>query len=132
MSGPFQSLENYSDDPKQFQSRFVLVQSIVDQFWKVWLKWYFPSLVLRQKWHIDRRNVSAGDICVLKDANAYRGEWRMCKVTRVFPDNKGKVRNVEVMVKPRQGGSGPYTPSKPIYLTRHVCNLIVIVPVDEE
>ena len=132
MSGPFQSLENHSDDPKQFQSRFVLVQSIVDQFWKVWMKWYFPTLMLRQKWHIDRRNVSAGDVCVLKDANAYRGEWRMCKVTRVFPDNKGKVRNVEVMVKPRQGGSGPYTPSKPIYLTRHVCNLIVIVPVDEE
>ena len=131
-SGPFQAAEKYTDDPRQIQSRFLLVQSIVDQYWKVWLKWYFPTLLIRQKWHSDRRNVAIDDICVLKDSNAYRGEWRLCRVTNVFPDGNGKVRNVEVMVKPRQSGVGPYIPTKPIKLTRHVCNLIVIVPANEK
>ena len=35
------------------------------------------------------------------------------------------------MVKPKQGGHGPYIPTKSIYLNRHVNNLMVIVPADE-
>ena len=61
----------------------------------------------------------------------YRGEWRLCEVTKVFPDESGKVRNVEIMVKPKQSGTGPYVSTKPIYVRRHVNNLIVIVPADE-
>ena len=95
-------------------------------------KIYFPTLVLRQKWHTERRNVAVDDICVLRDSNALRGEWRLCKVTKVFPDTYGKVRNVQVMVKPKQSGVGPFVSSNPIYLVRHVCNLIVIVPVEED
>ena len=71
----------------------MLVQSIVDQFWKVWVKWYFPTLLIRQKWHVDRRNVAVGDVCMLKDSNAYRGEWRICRVTNVFPDGYGMADN---------------------------------------
>ena len=67
---------------------------------------------------------------MLKDSNADRGEWRICRVTNVFPDANGKVRNVEVIVKPKPSGVGPYVAAKPIKLTRHVCNLIVVVPVE--
>ena len=49
-------------------------------------------------------------MCLLKDSNAYRGEWRMCLVHSVSPDESGKVRNVEVLVKPNQGGSKDYVP----------------------
>jgi len=48
------------------------------------------------------------DVCVLKDSNAYRGEWRLCRISKVLPDANEKVRNVEVEVKPRQGGSKEY------------------------
>ena len=130
-SGPFQSDQIFTDDPKAVKTRFLLVQAITNQFWTIWRKLYFPSLVVRQKWHVERRNIMVNDVCLLKDPNAYRGEWRLCVVTEVFPDRRGKVRNVEVMVKPRQGGSVNYITTKPIYLNRHVCNLIVIVPADE-
>ena len=131
-SGPFESDGVFTDDPGAFKSRFLLVQAITNQFWKVWLKLYFPSLLIRQKWHADKRNVMQGDICLLKDSNMYRGEWRMCEVTKVLPDDSGKVRNVEVMVKPKQSGSGPYISTRPILLTRHVNNLIVLEPADEQ
>ena len=53
-------------------------------------------------------------------------------MAQVFPDDSGKVRNVQVMVKPKQGGAGSYFSTKPIYLNRHVSNIIVLVPVDEQ
>ena len=69
--GPFEPDQELTDDPERVKSRFLLVQAITNQFWKVWLKLYFPSLLLRQKWHVDRRNVEVGDICLLKDSNVY-------------------------------------------------------------
>ena len=96
-------------------------------------KLYIPSLLVRHMWHANRRDMMlmVGDIC-LKDSNVYRGEWRMCEVAKVFPDGSGKVRNVEIMFKPKQSGAGPYISIKPVYLRRHVNNLIVIVPADEQ
>ena len=73
-SGPFESDQIFTDDPVAVNSRFLLVQAITSQFWKVWVKLYFPSLLVRQKWHTDRRDVMVGDICLLKDSNVYRGE----------------------------------------------------------
>ena len=46
-------------------------------------------------------------------------------------DERDKVRNVQVMVKPKQSGSGPYITTKPIFINRHVSNIIVLVPANE-
>ena len=131
-SGPFEQDQVFTDCPKAARNRFLLVQAIVGQFWKVWMKLYFPTLLIRQKWHTEKRNLMVGDICLLKDSNVFRAEWRLCKVVEVFPDSSGKVRNVAVIVKAKQGGSKVYIPTKPIHVKRHVNNLIVIVPADEQ
>ena len=129
--GPFEPNQVVISNPENIKSRFLLVQAITDQFWTVWLKLYFPSLLIMQKWHTAQRNMEVGDICLLKDSNVFRGEWRLCEVTKAMKDEKNKVRNVQVLVKPKQSGSGPYIATKPIYLNRHVNNLILLVPVDE-
>ena len=131
-SGPFQPDQVFTDDPKAAKNRFLLVQAITDQFWKVWLKVYFSTLLVQQKWHAEKRDLMVDDVCLLKESSAFRGEWRLCKVSKVFPDRRGKVRNVQVMVKPKQGGSSQYVPTKAIYLDRHVSNLMVIVPADDK
>ena len=120
-----------SDDPAVLKTRFCLVQAITDQFWRNWMKIYFPTLVIRQKWHVERRNLQVGDICVIYDRNVIRGEWRMAKVTECYPDEHGKVRNVLLMVKPKQSGSGDYVSTQPSYLQRHVSNIVVLVPVED-
>ena len=131
-SGPFQPDQVFTDDPRAARNRFLLVQAISAQFWKVWMKVYFPSLLIRQKWHTEKRNLMVNDVCLLKDSNAFRGEWRLCRVAEVYPDEHDKVRNVQILVKPKQGGSADYITTKPIYLNRHVNNLLVIVPADED
>ena len=40
---------------KTIQSPFLLVQAIANQFWKIWMANYFPTLLIRQKWHQDKK-----------------------------------------------------------------------------
>ena len=130
-SGPFLPPGELSDNPASMKTRFLLVQAITDQYWRNWMKIYFPTLVIRQKWHVERRNLKVGDICVIYDRAAIRGEWRMAKVTECYPDSHGKVRNVELMVKPKQSGAGNYVLTQPSHLRRHVSNVVVLVPVED-
>ena len=123
-SGPFQSQDLYDQKPRATQSRFLLVQRICDQFWQVWTKLYFPTLLWQQKWHHLKRNLKAGDVCMLADSGVFRGEWRMCRVTDSYPDRRGVVRNVEVTVAPRCGGSESYQPQVLRKLRRHVSKLM--------
>ena len=131
-SGPFQQKDLFEDDPEAVRTRFHLVQSITNQFWKVWTRIYFPTLLVRQKWHTARRNLQVGDVCVMQDSSLFRGEWRLVLVTTTFPDEKGVVRNVEVRASSKQDGSKLYKPHAPNFLKRHVSNLVVLVPKDED
>ena len=131
-SGPFQPGQLFIDDPRHVRNRFQLVQAITNQFWKNWIKLYFPSLLLRHKWHTSRRNLKVDDICLLQEENAFRSEWRMAKVVEVYPDKSGTVRNVQVLVKPSQDGTSKYKPSQGYELKRHVSKLLLLVPAEDQ
>jgi len=134
-SGPFEKKEIFQSCPKSDRSRFLLVQRITSQFWTIWLRTYFPTLLRRQKWHYKERNLRVGDVCVLKDPNSFRGNWRMCRVVDVYPDEKGVVRNVAVKVPPPMllETSCDYKKGLTMnVLDRHVSKLIVIVPSQED
>ena len=82
-----------------------------------------------------KRNLKIGYVCVLKDPNAMRGEWRLCRVVDVFPDESNTVRNVEIIVAPPSlhDATKPYKKGvSMIKLKRHVNNLVVIVPHEED
>ena len=51
------------------RQRFELVQLIASGFWKKMIKNYFPSSIIRQKWHTDHRNIPIGDIVLIQDTN---------------------------------------------------------------
>ena len=130
-AGPFRPKNGSFPSSRDDQERFKLVQDIVNQFWTVWIRNYFPTLLIRKKWHHRQRNLQKGDICLLQDANQVRGEFRRCKVSEVFPDKHGVVRNVEVLVAQKQNGLQSYHPQGLSRLRRHVNNLILILPVEE-
>ena len=134
-AGPFQSKDQFDDNPDTDKRRFILVQKIVDQFWSNWTTLYFPTLLRRQKWHHEKRSVRVGDICVLRDQNAMRGEWKLCKVLKVFPDSNNVVRNIEVVVPPPSSLTGDIDYKKDaamISMKRHVKNVVVIVPKEKQ
>ena len=91
-SGPFRETSN----PRK---RFAFIQMLTDAFWVKWNKFYFPSLLIQQKWHTTARNVTIGDIVLLQDSNAIRGSWGLAKVLNVFPSDDRTVRKVLIGYK---------------------------------
>ena len=105
--------------------RFKLIEQIVDSFWKRWFRDYFPSLLIHQQWHVNKRNVMCGDVVVIeRDNSQIRGSWKLARVSKVYPSNDGRVRKVELEYKNKN--SNQYTE-----IERPVQRLVVIVPVDD-
>ena len=91
-------------------------------FWKSWTREIFPSLVLQPKWHVDQRNLKQGDVVLIQDTNAVRGEWRKGIVFKTIPSKDNRIRRVIV-----EYDSG----ETKIHVERAVQRLILLVPVDQ-
>ena len=59
-SGPFK-------EPTSIKHRHETIQQIVNSYSKKMVQQYFPLLIVRQKWHVKRRNVEIGDVAMLQD-----------------------------------------------------------------
>ncbi|XP_053398192.1 uncharacterized protein LOC128546018 [Mercenaria mercenaria] len=90
--GNFQRTDLYS------RKRWRRIQYLANEFWNRWRKEYLHNLQIRPKWVSARRNLCVGDIVMITDENLPRGEWRLGRVSEVFPSNDGLVRKVKVLV----------------------------------
>ena len=113
-----------------YKYRWKFIQQVVDTFWKRWMRDYFPSLIVRQKWHTSTRNVRVGDVVLVQDSNAIRGQWRMAQVTDAKPGKDSKVRDVELRYKIQTPGTA-YHGQDDIKIRRSVHRIVVILPVEE-
>ena len=52
--------------------RWRRVQALADQFWKGWREHYLQELQVRRKWCKEKRDVSVGDVVLMKDKQAKR------------------------------------------------------------
>ena len=60
--------------------RWRRVQYLANLFWSRWKKKYLVSLQMRQKWTKSKRNITVGDIVLIKDDSLPRNEWLMGRV----------------------------------------------------
>ncbi|KAK3105008.1 hypothetical protein FSP39_015108 [Pinctada imbricata] len=118
-------------DKDCFKSRWKFVQRIVDAFWKKWMRDFFPSLIVRQKWHVTTRNMQIGDVVLVQDSNAIRGLWKLAQVTKVFPSKDNVVRDVELRYKVQEDGPD-YRGQTDTNIHRSVHRLVVILPIEEQ
>lgn len=91
--GVFDPSDNY---PRR---RWRQVQYLASLFWKRWLKEYLPTLQIRQKWYTSERNFVPGDLVLIVDENAKRGEWPLGKVLEANTGRDGLVRSVKVFTR---------------------------------
>ena len=54
----------------------------------------------KRKWNERRENTSVGDIVLLVDSFALRGQWPMGRVVKLYPDSAGVVRVVDIKTSP--------------------------------
>ena len=126
-SGPFAQ----TDNPRH---RYEFIQKVVNNFWRKWTRDYFPSLIIQQKWHTAKRNLKTGDIVLIQDSNQIRGQWKLGKVSEVFPGEDGRVRKVQVSYKNLKPGEPrhKYTGRGYVTVERSVNRLVLLLPVDEK
>jgi putative ribosome biogenesis GTPase RsgA len=89
--GSFEEVDLYT------RKRWRQVQYLVELFWTRWRSQYLTTLQLRRKWQKQKRNVSVGDVVLLKEG-PLRSEWRLGRVVEVIPSRDNLVRRVKLKV----------------------------------
>ena len=74
------------------------VQHLSKEFWSRWRKEFLLSLHEKQKWSSTRRNFQQKDSVTLKNDNCGQNEWNIAKIIETFPDEKGFVRTVILLI----------------------------------
>ena len=121
----------YLEQVISFRERWHLVQRIVSSFWKRWMRDYFHTLIVRAKWHTDKRNLKIGDIVLVKDSNIVRGQWKLAQVCEIITSRDGKIRDVSVRYK-NQGPGAEYKGAQDTVIRRSAHRLVLLLPVEEQ
>ena len=126
-AGPFKEQTNT-------RQRYLLVQNIANSFWRQWTRDFFPSLLVKQKWHTEHRNVKVGDIVIVQDSNQIRGHWKLATVSMTLPSQDGKVRRVQVQYKNERvdEAANKYTGTPFTKIERPIQRIVVIIPIDKD
>lgn len=89
----------FSRDDQYTTRRWKQVQYLTDIFWKRWCREYLMQLQERQRWTSLERNFCVGDVVLIVDDTSPRNSWPLGRITEVFPDRRGFVRQVKVKTR---------------------------------
>ena len=120
VSGPFLQAD--------YGRRVAFNRKIIESFWKKWTRDFFPTLLIRQKWHVERRSLKVGDIVFFQD-NALIGHWKLAEVISVDSNKDNRVRDVTLRYKPE--GDGKRVDKRNIIIKRSAHKISLLLPVEE-
>jgi len=78
--------------PEARLSRWQLLQSLHQHFWKRWSKEYISELQQRTKWKKPFRPIKENTMVIIKEDNLPPFKWRLARVIAVHPDQNKTVR----------------------------------------
>ncbi|XP_063446979.1 uncharacterized protein LOC134726470 [Mytilus trossulus] len=114
------------------RNRHAFIQNVVNSFWRKWIRDYFHTLIIRQKWHTSYRNLKKGDLVLVQDSNALRGKWKLGQVDEAIPSLDGNVRDVTVRYKNIGGSGTDYQNVTDTKIRRSVHRLVLLLPVEKQ
>ena len=88
------------------------------------------SLQPRQKWQKNRRNLKVNDIVLLKDDQAPCNEWKLARITAVYPGSDDRVRKVRLLVSDSTFNANGKSTTKTVFLERPVHKLVTLLEAD--
>lgn len=80
------------------RKRWRKVQYLANEFWTRWKKEFLLLQQLRHKWNKPQRNISVGDIVIIKDEDLVRGHFKLAKVVETISDKDNLVRRVRLLI----------------------------------
>lgn len=109
------------------RKRWRKVQYLANEFWARWRKEYLLSLQQRQKWHKIHRNAKPDDIVILLDDTVPRNEWKLAKITQVYPSKDGHIRKVQLLISDSTLDDKGRRVTKPVYLERPITKTVTLL-----
>ncbi|XP_060723378.1 uncharacterized protein LOC132844190 [Tachysurus vachellii] len=110
--------------------RWRRVQYLANEFWQRWRKEYLLSLQQRQKWHKTNRNAKVNDVVIIQDDTTHRNDWKLAKVTAVYPSQDGCVRKVQLLISDSALDDHGKRLSKPVHLVRPIHKTVTLLEAD--
>lgn len=89
-------VEDLTQVPENRLNRWQLTQQMIQHFWKRWKDEYVLTLIQRNKWNGQTRNIQVGDIVIVQNEVIEPLKWWTSIVTRTFPGKDQLVRTVEI------------------------------------
>ena len=122
------------DHNDSFPRRQQTILEIETMWWDQWIVQALPHLVPYKRWKIEKRNPQPKDIVlVLYDKKVGKGDYRLGRILRVFPDVHGVVRTVVVGMCARdRSKTSEYVPRPLDEYRLGVQRIAVICPVEEQ
>ncbi|KAL0861062.1 hypothetical protein ABMA27_009574 [Loxostege sticticalis] len=87
---------NLNDVKEHSLKRYARLEQIRQHFWSRWSKEYISELQQRSKWRKDTSRLNVGDLVLLQEENTPPLNWRLGRVTRLFPGADGIARVADI------------------------------------
>ena len=122
------------DGSDSLTARLAFVSDVYSTWWKAWYQQVLPSLVPCRKWKTEHRNLEVGDVVFMYYPSSIQDDYRLARVTEVFPDVHGLVRTVRVCYRKRDKRDRqlPYKSKVLAEELVAVQRLSVLLPVSEQ
>nr|XP_049701803.1 uncharacterized protein LOC126055663 [Helicoverpa armigera] len=78
-------------------NRYQLIEKIRQDFWQRWRREFVAELQQRTKWKTRQHELRVGDLVILKEENVPPLQWRLGRVTHLYPGTDGVSRVADVM-----------------------------------
>ena len=94
---PLAPLDTFSTGD-QLKNSWKWAQATANQFWKLFIKEYIPSLIKTRRWLTPKPNLKINDLVLILDnaISTSRGNYPKAIVTNTFPDSFGHTRRAEL------------------------------------
>ena len=112
-------------------SRYRLISHVTGVFWQRWSAEVSPSLVVRQKWHRESRNLCSGDVVMIAEPTKLKARYKLAVVEDVKVSRDGFVRSAMLRYNNITNNMNTRR-TVPVRVSRSVQRLVLILPVEEQ
>lgn len=78
-------------------NRYQYIEQLRQQFWERWRREYVAELQERTKWRTRQYELRVGDLVILKEENLPPLQWKLGRVTHLYPGKDGISRVADVL-----------------------------------
>ncbi|XP_061722992.1 uncharacterized protein LOC133529312, partial [Cydia pomonella] len=89
--------EDLTDVQPSRLSRYARIEALRQHFWRRWAKEYVAELQRRTKWKTKKDDISLNSLVLIKDDNLPPLNWRLGRVTRLYPGSDGVNRVADIL-----------------------------------